>query len=344
MSWTHLRALPASIVIVLLWTVLAQADQVEQFYKGRQLTLIVPAGSGGSYGNYARLTERHFAKHIPGHPTLVVQHMPGAGGTKATNYVYNVSPRDGSVIMMLFGGSPQSQALGVRGIKFDITKMPAIGQYVSFWSTISVLDHSPAKTLEEAKKSEVVLGATGKTSPQYQMPILLNELIGTKFKVVTGYKGVNEQDQAMESGELHGRTGSLLSWGVSRPDWIKNRRLIPLIRYGKTGMEMEGFGNIPNLNDMKMGAEERKMVDLLASSSTVGYSLSAPPAIPTDRLTALRRAFDAAVEDPELLADAKRMKVHVYPAAGEQLQAILTDVMDTPAAVVARLKKTLDLK
>jgi tripartite-type tricarboxylate transporter receptor subunit TctC len=312
------------------------AQSADEFYKGKQITIVAPAGAGGTYDHYSRLAAQFLGEHIPGNPRIIVQNMPGAGGATATNYVFNVAPRDGTVLMALHANALQAQLLGTPGVTYDIAQVTAIGQFTDFNSSISVIDTAPAKTIEEAKRIELVLGATGKSSVQYQVPVLMNAVLGTKFKVVSGYKGAQDQDLAMEQGELHGRVGSLVSWGVTRPDWIRDGRLRPLVQIGTT--RAKDFAQVPLITELTAKDDERQMFMLLASGTILGQSLVGPPGLPADRAALLRAAFDKTVADPRLLAHVEKAKLEFDPRPARDLEAQIRRIHATPTAAVERVK------
>lgn len=320
----------------------AGADAISDFYKGRQLTIIVGSGAGGGFGLNGRLIGNHLGKHIPGHPTVVVQFMRGGGGTKAANYVYNVSPKDGSVISMPISSIVENQLLRPKGVRFDGAKFYWLGSITSLSSVLSVWHTAPIKTLNEAKKTEAIIGATNPNSSWYRMVKLMNVLIGTKFKLVTGFKGSKGVDLAMERGEIHGRALVWASTKVHHADWLKEHKLIHLVQVGPYALS--DLPNVPRFIDLVSTEKEKTMVRFLHLTGLIGRALHTPPNVPADRVNALRRAFDATVKDPAFLADFKKRKLPVGPTKGEDLQAFIERVIATPKSTIDELKMALKAK
>ena len=321
----------------------ASADPVADFYKGKTVTILVPIGPGGTYDLYGRLGAEILQKHLPGKPTVITQLMTGGGGAVSTNYIANRSPKDGTALISLHGSAPQNQVLGVTGISYDLAQFLMIGQFSPLNSSLTVMRAlSPAQSIEEAKNKEVVLGSTGQGSYQYHLPILLNQLIGTKFKVVLGYRGIPEQNLAMERGEIMGRGGTIVSWAVTEAHWVNENRIVHLVQVGLG--RAKGFEDVPNANELVKDPEHKLAIDLVSSGSLMGRSLAGSPGIPADRAKALRDAFDAGMKDPEILAKAKELKLDLEPASGTALDAIVKRILTTPKPVVEMVKKAIESK
>jgi len=320
----------------------ARADAVADFYKGKTVTVILPIGPGGTYDFYGRLGAKIMEKYLPGKPNVITQLMTGAGGAKASNYIGTAAPKDGTALLSMHASAAQNQVLGVTGVRYDVTKMLMIGLFAPINSSLTVLNTAPAKTLQEAMQKEVVLGSTGKGSYQYQLPALLNELVGTKFKIVLGYKSVSEENLAMERGEIHGRGGTVESWAITKPEWVRENKLVHLVQVG--GKRAKGFESVPLATDFAKTEEHKQMLNLVSSGSLLGRSLASTPGIPADRAKALRDAFDKGVKDPEILAFATQQKLYLDPAPGAELEAVVKKIVATPKPVVEKIKKLLDIK
>ena len=319
---------------------IATADPVADFYKGKTITILVPIGPGGTYDLYARLGAEILQKHLPGKPQVITQLMTGGGGAVSTNYLANRSPQDGTSLLSLHGSAPQNQVLGVTGVSYDLGKFLMVGQFSPLNSSLTVWRATaPATTIEEAKKKEVVLGSTGAGSYQYQLPVLLNALIGTKIKVVLGYRGIPEQNLAMERGEIHGRGGTLVSWAVTEAHWVRENKIAHLVQVGKA--RAKGFEDVPLATELVSDPNHKLAFDLVSAGSLMGRSLAASPGIPADRAKALRAAFDAGIKDPEILDKAKQMKLDLDPASGADLEAIVKRILATPKAVIELVQKEL---
>jgi len=320
----------------------AGAESVKEFYTGKQMTIVVGNAEGGTYDYYGRLGAMIMEKFLPGNPKVVMQYMPGAGGTKAANYMAQIAPKDGSVLSSMHASAVQAQLLRPTGIRYDSSKFLYIGQFTPLTSALGVWHTAPATDVAGAKEKQVVMGATGKGSYQYQLPALMNELLGTKFKLIPGYKGIRSQNLAIERGEIHGRGGTIVSWVVSRPDWIKEGKIKFLVQVGSK--RDKAFPDVPLATELTDNPDEKKMFQLLSSGSILGRLLIGTPDTPADRAAALRAAFDKGVKDPEVQADAKKRKLTLDPATGPELAALVDDIVATPKPTVDKVVKLLGLK
>ena len=321
----------------------ARADPVADFYKGKTITILVPIGPGGTYDLYGRLGAEIMQKHLPGKPIAITQLMTGGGGAVSTNYIANRSPKDGTSLISLHGSAPQNQVLGVTGVSYDLAQFLMIGQFSPLNSSLTVWRAtSPAVTLEDAKKKEVVLGSTGQGSYQYQLPILLNQFVGTKFKVVLGYRGIPEENLAMERGEIHGRGGTLVSWAVTEANWVKENKIAHLVQVG--ARRAPGFDDVPLATELVSSPEHKIAFDLVSAGSLMGRSLAGSPGIPPDRAKALRDAFDKGIKDPEIIAKAAEWKLDLEPFPGAELEAIVKRILTTPKPVVDMVKNAIEAK
>jgi tripartite-type tricarboxylate transporter receptor subunit TctC len=321
----------------------AQADPVAEFYKGKTLTVIVPVGPGGAYDFYGRLGAKIMEKHLPGKPTVITKLMTGAGGAVAAAHVDKVAAKDGTVLLAMHSGSPQNQVLGVTSNQYDLRKFLMIGQFVPLNSSLTVWrPTSPALTVQEAMKKEVVLGSTGAGSYQYQLPALMNVLLGTKFKVILGFKSTNEQNVAMERGEIHGRGGTIITWAITAPDWVKENKIAHLVQIG--AKPAKGFETVPLVQDLTTTPDHKKAFMLVGASSQLGRSLVGTPGIPPDRARAIRAAFEKGMKDPEILAQAKAWKLDLDPIPGEDMERTVNAILDTPQPVVELVRKALNIK
>lgn len=321
----------------------AVADPVADFYSRNQITVIIPIGPGGTYDFYGRLGAAIMEKHLPGKPKVITQLMTGAGGAKASNYMATVAPKNGTYLLSLHASSPQNQVLGVTGIRYDLAKFLAIGQFLPINSSLTVWrPTSPALNIEDAKKKEVILGSTGRGSYQYQLPALLNAMVGTKFKIVVGYKSVSEQNLAMEQGEIHGRGGTTVSWAITKPEWVRENKIAHLVQIGTK--RARGFEDVPLATDLVKTQAEKQALNLVSGGALMGRSLVGTPGIPGDRAKALRAAFDAGIKDPEILAKAKEWKLDLDPSSGEELEKIIGGILSTPPEAVQRVKTLLNIK
>lgn len=320
----------------------AVAGPVADFYRGKTMTLIVGSGAGGGFGLNGRLVGRYLGKHIPGNPTIVLQFMRGGGGTKAANYVYNISPKDGSVISMPISSIVANQLIRPEGVRYDGTKFFWLGSITSLSSVLSVWNTAPVKTLDEAKKIEVVLGASSVNSSWYRMAKLMNPVLGTKFRFVTGYKGSAGVDFAMERGEIHGRAMVWASTKARRANWLNAGKLVHLAQIGP--YKLPDLPNVPRFIDLAKTEKQKTMVRFFHLTGMIGRALHTPPDVPKARVTALRRAFDATMKDPDFIAEYKKRKLPLRPTTGEDLQAFINKVVQTPKSTIDELKAALASK
>jgi tripartite-type tricarboxylate transporter receptor subunit TctC len=323
-----LRTLGAAILLSAC-AASAQADAVSDFYSKTDVRLIIGVAVGGSYDASGRLVSRHIGKHIPGHPRILIQNMPGASSRVAANHIYTVAPKDGSIIGAVSESLPLAQAMGEKGIRYDANKFNWIGTPVQPVSVLGVWHTAGIKTLEDAKKKELVVGATSVTGTNYVYPALIRELLGAKFRIVVGYDGGTAINLAMERGEV-GARGSMV-WSLikrEQPEWIRDGKLIPIVQM--TMDKAPDLPDVPRLIDVANTPDSKAVFEVLASTDGMGRPLLTTPDVPLDRLAALRKAFDDMVKDPAFLADAAKMGEDISPNSGKTLQKIVADVLAAP--------------
>lgn len=319
----------------------AHAEPVAEFYKDQTITLYVAAGAGGSYGPYAQLTSKHLPRFIPGHGSMVTQYMPGAGGAKAANYLYAVAPRDGTSIGLLLKYIVINKVLGRPGLRYDPSKFTWLVSAGPINSVVQIWHEAPARTLEAARKTELIMGSTGKSSETYITPKLLNELVGTRFKIVTGYKGMTGMALAMEQGELHGRASSWDGVKSDKPGWIRGNKIVLI---AQSGLEKNSdLPDVPRLVDLADNEEERRIFRFFGSGSTLGRIFVGPPGIPRERVAALRKAFDDMLEDPAFLEDAKKSKIVVEPKSWQEIEKLVHETVNVPEDTLQKAKDVLGL-
>ena len=330
--------LKAFLVVLLPSAAMADDKAVADFYAKRTVTIAVGFSAGGNYDLYARLMSRHIGRHIPGNPTVIVQNMPGAGSRRLANTLANVGPQDGTMIGLPNQGIAMDQALGTEGVKFDARKFHWIGSPIEdnnvFWGWHT----NPVKTIEQAREREFVVGATGPGSPTTYYPRIMNELLGTKFKVVSGYPGSNELDFAIEKGEVGGR---VVSWtGLkTTADWVAT---------GKANVMQFGLrktAELPNvrlLQDLAANPKHREIFEFLGLVPAMGRPLFMPAGVPAERVAAIRQAFAATMKDPGFLDDARRARLDIEPVTGDELAQIVAKKFNAPEDVRAVGKKVME--
>src|SRR5262245_29390973 len=304
----------------------ARADAVADFYKGKQVNLVVGYGPGGGYDVYARLLARHIGRHIPGQPSVVVQNMPGAGSLRAVNYLYNVAPRDGLTIAHFARNMPLLGMLGNNpNVQFDPRRLNWLGSSSRFANDAYILivrADAPAKTIEEARRTggePLVLGGTAEGSTGNDVPIILRDTIGLNVKRVVGYPDSGALYLAIERGEVHGRTTDLSSVKVVRPDWLKpNSGFQVLVQFGRATRHPE-FPDVPTARELARNEKARALIELTELPYQLSRPFAAPPEIPADRAKALQDAFLATHRDSLYLDDAARLNVDVSPMSAEDV-------------------------
>jgi tripartite-type tricarboxylate transporter receptor subunit TctC len=321
----------------------AEAQSVADFYRGKTVSYILAVPDGASWGLYARTFIEHLRKHVPGNPNIILQVMPGGGGVAASNYIYNVAAKDGTVI-----GTPLSTAIvfaatDPKEVMYDPRKFNWLGSLAVVQDVISVWHTAPAKTMDEARKIELVMGATGKGSNSFQDIALANNLLGTKFKPVRGYKGGADINLAIERGEVHGRSTTWESWPGSHPGWLREKKIVHLVQLGPRKLAEIG-DEVPLFRDLVRGSEERAIVDFVGVSLAMGRAVYAPPGTPADRVAALRTALVATVQDPAYIADAKRLALDTATwQTGEAIQKVVNEAFSLSPALIQKAKAAMDL-
>jgi tripartite-type tricarboxylate transporter receptor subunit TctC len=317
----------------------ARGEPVADFYRGKTLKIITGYAPGGGFDAYARLLADHLPRHLAGAPTAIVQSMPGAASVKAANYIYGVAPQDGTVLGIPNHAMPMNAFVWREvGDGMDVTKFNWIGRL----DTIDVVNaawHTAGVTsIEDVKVRELILGGTSPTGNSVMQPLALNRMIGTRFKVVQGYKGTTEQYLAMERGETQGVGNAIWSQlKRSHPDWITEKKLVPLYQDGfERGAEL---ATVPAVVELATNDEDLKVLRLLASTSAVGRSFYAGPRVPPERVAALRTAFMDMARDPAFRAAADQLTIVLNPLAGKELQAMIGEFGTYPDALLERTRK-----
>jgi tripartite-type tricarboxylate transporter receptor subunit TctC len=314
----------------------ASAQTHEQFYAGKTIDFVIGYPPGGSNDTLGRLVARHLGKHIPGNPTLVPKNQPGAGSFLAVNTVFNVSPKDGTVIAI---GPPTialDEKLGTQGVRFKTAELNWIGRLDSLVNIVFMWKTSPVKTFADAQKIQATLSGTGVGSTVSIYPTVMNNVLGTRFKLIMGYKGSSDAMLAVERGEVEGHSTSWTALKVAHPDWLRDGSVTILAQFALK--RHADLPDIPTAVDLARNDEERAILRAVMNATEVGTAFFTTPGVPADRLTVLRRAFDATLADPELLADAQKINVGVSPMAGEELQTLVAEVSKLPPALLDKVR------
>jgi tripartite-type tricarboxylate transporter receptor subunit TctC len=339
-SATNVLAVIASLAAFAPRSAAAQED----FYKGKTVELVISTGVGGGLDLNARTLAPYLSKHIPGQPTIVPKNMPGGGHIRAANYVFNQAPKDGTTIATFIPVFVMSQLLHrSKNIQFDAAKFNWLGSTASSNSTLYVWHTSGIKTLADAKKQQVVMGGTGVGSYTVIYPLVMNSVLGTKFKIVTGYKSTAQIGLAMERGEIQGRAGNNFnSLKAEHADWLKTGKINILVQIG---LEKDPeFANVPLLLDQAEDKDDRQVLKFVSTDVVIGRPFLTAPGVPAERVAILRKAFDAAMKDPAYQADAKKAGLEVEPVSGAKIQNVVADFVATPANIIAKAKAAMEPK
>jgi tripartite-type tricarboxylate transporter receptor subunit TctC len=316
----------------------ARADAVEDFYKGRSVSIVVATSSGGAYDILARVLAKHIGNHIPGKPSVNVKNMPGGGGIVGTNWLYNIAEKDGTVIGALLNIGPLEQVFGTEGVRYDATKFTYLGSsdpetgFLALWHT------TPVKSVEELRTKEVTVATSGPTSSPAFFARLQVEVLKLKLKMISGYPGQNEALLAMEQGEVNGYPSIFYSSLTAfKPQWVKDGIIKLMVQFGtKTRPE---FPNVPSMMDMVTDPEDRQLAQAAFVLTDIGRPYILPPGVPADRAAAVKTAMRDTFADPAFIADAKQAGLQVdAPQTSEQVQSLIDRVYKSPAKVIERLK------
>jgi tripartite-type tricarboxylate transporter receptor subunit TctC len=321
----------------LIATTPANADD---FYRGKQVTIVVGFSAGGGYDLTARLYARHFGRHIPGNPAVIVANMPGAGSAVAAATLANTPPQDGTRLGFIAGGAVLDPLLGSAQARYDARTFHWIGGRSNEPSVCVIWHEVPVMTMRDAMIREAVVGASGPGSRTVTYPRLLNDLTGTKFKVVTGYPGGNEISIAMERREVDGQCG--LSWGSIKGrlgSWLRDHKLHLLTQFALT--RAADLADVPLAGEFATNARDRKAIEFLESDAAFAWPMFAPPGVPADRVDELRKAFEAMLKDPQFLADAAKQSMDVDLVAGTELQRLVDELYRTPPDVLEIVKRAM---
>jgi tripartite-type tricarboxylate transporter receptor subunit TctC len=335
----------AAALAVCFAPAVARADVVADFYAGKQVSIEIGSEAGGGYDLYGRTVARHIGRHIPGNPSVVAKNMPGAGSLKVANFIYNQAPKDGTEI-----GAPQNAVVFEKifhtlspdggNALFDATTFTWLGSanesvyvFVS-WHT------SPVKTFQDVYTHQLIVGAPQASTDNYTQAMMLNKMFGTHLKIITGYGGSNALALALERGEIGGAVGNDWSTVLStKPQWITDKLVNVLLTVGLT--TRPALAGVPSVFDLAKTDEDRKVLDLICAKYGMSRPFMAPPNLTPDRAPALRAAFAATLKDPELLADAKKQRMEINLVTGEQVEALVKRIFQTPESLAARARDVI---
>jgi tripartite-type tricarboxylate transporter receptor subunit TctC len=325
-------------------TAAAQAQEASSFYKGKTINIICGFAAGGGYDAYARLIARHMGRHVPGSPQMIVQNMTGAGSVRAANHVYVNAPKDGTVIAAVNQNMPMYQLLGGAAAQFDASKFNWLGSIVSSNGFLTTWHTSPTKTLQDALQRETIMGGSGTNSDSHIFPTLLNNLIGTKFKVINGYSGGSADiNLALERGEVEGRGGN--SWASlisNNPDWIRDKKLNYIIQFGL--VPEPAVPGVPLLQDVVSSAEDKEIAFLIGLPIAIGYAYWLAPEVPKERMAALRSAWGLLVEDSAFIEEARKAGLQINSQPASELEKVVLKATGLSPKTLDRAAALLEWK
>jgi tripartite-type tricarboxylate transporter receptor subunit TctC len=333
-------ALTATACIAVLGSASAVGQPADKFYEGKTIRIVVALGTGGDYDNYARMAGRYLGKYIPGNPTIVVQNMPGAGGLLAANHLANVAPKDGTVIGALHANTTLAQVTAAPNVEYDVQKFNWIGRTSSGGLNVHhTFASSGVKSFDDLLKREVVVGGGGPTSDSIVIPTAVNQLMGTKLKILGGYSGTAETTLALERGEID---MAMQNWEFLRrnnADWLRDKKINLIVQYGEK--RHSELPNVPTIMELAKTDEQRQVWSLFLMSGGIGYSLAMTPGVPADRVALVRKAFLEMAKDPELQAEAAKANLPIEPIGGEALEKSIQAVFKLEPAAIEKAKSLL---
>jgi len=333
----HARVAIVTAIAAAVCAAPAAADSIADFYKGKTVSIVMGTGPGGSYDLYGRTIAEHIVRHIPGHPTVIVEHMPGAGGVIAGNHIYGTAPQDGTK-MLLSHAIPLSEKLEPTGVRFESAKFNWLGAYDAIAQSLTLWHTVPANNVEDLKTADLVVGSFSRTHLTYQWASLLKDAIGAKYKVVSGYRSGNDCNLAMERGEISGWTASWENIIGTRPQWLTEKKVKMLVQFT---LEREPYlKDVPTLMELAP-ANKKDVAEFVISGTPFARALAVGPGVPAERVAALRKAFDELMKDPAFLADAHKRKLNIDPRSAERMNALVNKLASASPELIARVKKAI---
>ncbi len=340
-AWCCPLLIALNVVALALPPEASAQQSVADFYRGKQIKIMVGFSAGGSSSLYAQALARHMSPYIPGNPNIVVQHMPGAGGLIAANYIFSNATRDGSEFAITSRTAALEPLLGNPNAKFDARKFNWIGN-ANIENSVCITWHTaPATSVQDVFSRELVVGGGSSASQEVMFPKAFNKLLGTKFKIITGYPGSTEILLAVERGEVHGMCG--IGWTfvkLRKGDWLRDRKINVLFQMAL--QKHPDIPHVPAILDFAKSAEDRQVIEFLFAPQEMGRPFFAPPEVPADRVAALRTAFAQTLKDPKFLEEAEKQGVEVQLVAGEAIQKLIEKIYASPPQVIERAKAVVE--
>ncbi|ACP21665.1 conserved hypothetical protein (plasmid) [Sinorhizobium fredii NGR234] len=318
----------------------AQADAVSDFYSGKTVTILIGHPPGGSYDLYAQLIAQHFGKHIPGQPTVIVQGMPGGGGSLAAAHFYAKAPRDGTIVALLPESLAQDQVLEPKKSRWDVSKMRFIGRVSDVTSVMMARKDSPVKSIEDSLRAEANVSCSGRTTSSAQTGAVLKSLIGSKFNMVCGYDSATASALAVFRGEADLTTTVWANWSVNYAQQLSAGDVVPVVQFSEK--RLAALPDTPTAVELTNDPAKKQAIEFFGAGGDIGRALMTPPETPEDRVAGLSAAFDGLMKDPEFLADAKARSIPIAPITGKEVDAIVERIISTSPEVVATLKQAIN--
>ena len=312
----------------------ALAQSVEDFYRGRNVSLIMGTGPGGSYDLYGRLVAQHLARFIPGKPSITVEHMPGAGGATAGNYIYNTAPQDGSKLLLAHA-LPLIEKLQPTGIRYDSRKFKWLGAYDQISQVLAIWHAAEGQTVADLRSKDIVLGSMGRAHLSYQWAAMLKEALGAKFKLISGYPTGGELNLAMERGEIAGWVVAWENLSGGAGNWLQDKKVTIPVQF--TLSRMPDLPDVPTLIELSQG-EAREIAEFLAAGTPHARALAVGPNVPDDRVAALRAAVEAMMKDKDFLDDAAKRSLAISPRTAAEVQVLTEKIVGASPAFVEKVK------
>jgi tripartite-type tricarboxylate transporter receptor subunit TctC len=324
----------ASTVGFLQITASASADEVAAFYQGKQISIVVGFPPGGGFDLYARLLARHIGRHIPGEPSTVIRNMPGAGSLVSVNYLYNRAPADGTLFGTFAGSMALAPIVGDKNALFDSRKLSWLGSMDQETSIIYIWATTRVKSAADILTNEITIGTSSSIGTSYAFPTAENSLLGTRFKIVTGYAGSSDVMIAIERGEVQGMSMSLSTLKTVRPQWLEKKQINIILQ--ETTRRHPDLPDVPTVLDLAKTEDTRRMIDLIYGAQIMGRPFAAPPGVPLDRIRAVRQAFDATMKDTVFLAGAHDLRMEIDPVNAADIQRYIARMYEMPQDLAAR--------
>jgi tripartite-type tricarboxylate transporter receptor subunit TctC len=334
----HLRRWRAGAIILAGVTFLgapAAAQTVAEFYKGKTVAILMGTGPGGSYDLYGRTIAAHLGKHIPGNPTLIVEHMPGAGGAIAGNHIYGPAPQDGTKILLSHALPLVEKLRGGKNVNFRTREMHWLGAYSSIAQVMALWHTAGVNGIDDLRSKEFVIGAFSNTHLTYQWAMLLKNTLDTKYKVITGYPGGNALNVAMERGEISGWTASWENLVGTRPQWLRDKSVTIPVQF--TLDRLAALKDVPTLIELTP-PEKKDVVEFITAGTPIARAMAVGPRVPADRVAALRKAFDELMRDKEFLAECEKRKLDIDPRDAAQTEKLVDKIVGASPELVERVK------